>query len=201
MRILSNFRDYYDGVQRHYHGACETYIRRTETLNGPAIDLPYGWYDHPYDHQFWVVGGYLGYCGTLRPLVTIDDLQRTVYSFDSLLALTGRVNLRYRQLFENPPPAKLKKLFSEHCTPLFLIQTIHHQPQLILHPKLEDLEFGSVKDAYSCYQDIRSYVTGVLTKEGIEPRPIDDQIKRDLGGFDDHSFKRTEHPRKARRKR
>lgn len=70
MRIISNFRDYYDGVTAYGHDASVIYERKTvrrddvvELQQIPDI-MP-----AEYPVQHWLLPGVLGFCGKLLPLV------------------------------------------------------------------------------------------------------------------------------------
>lgn len=68
----------------------------------------------------------------------------------------------------------------------------------IANAELKDLGFASVMDPFTAYQEISSYVSGVLGVESIEPVIISDKSQLIKKGFDEKSFKNrgTKKPRR-----
>lgn len=55
---------------------------------------------------------------------------------------------------------------------------------VILNPLLKDFEFYKVKDAFSCFQSIQQYLSGVLTNTEINTSSMTDKEKINARGFD-----------------
>lgn len=66
---------------------------------------------------------------------------------------------------------KKGKLRNEECT-------------ITINPKLKDLDFFRIKDAFSCYQSIEQYITGVLANTEITGSNMTNQEKIESHGFD-----------------
>jgi hypothetical protein len=86
-------------------------------------------------------------------------------------------------------------LFQQFKTPLFhvpLISSEHFTPQRLetlqatftLNPNLKDLQFQKYKDAYSTFQDIQSYISGILGITTPETIELSDRSKILKAGFD-----------------
>jgi len=112
--------------------------------------------------------------------------------WDSVLSEQGRTNI-----FDKKQWGNLSFIFQEFKTPIFifgesLVDTHISIPDLILNPKLKDLDFVKMKDPFSAFQDIQSYISGVL---GTPARPmvqVSDKIKAASRGHDgEYSFKRV----------
>jgi hypothetical protein len=70
---------------------------------------------------------------------------------------------------------------SEHCTPQRL-ETL--QATFTLNPNLKDLQFQKYKDAYSTFQDLQSYISGILGITTPETIELSDRSKIIKAGFD-----------------
>lgn len=68
----------------------------------------------------------------------------------------------------------------------------------IANAELKDLGFASVVDPFTAYQEISSYISGVLGVESVEPVVISDKSQLIKKGFDEKSFKNrgTKKPRR-----
>ena len=99
-------------------------------------------------------------------------------------------------------------LFQQFKTPLFhvpLISSEHYTPQRLetlqatftLNPNLKDLQFQKYKDAYSTFQDIQSYISGILGITTPETLELSDKSKILKAGFDPKiSFRKGKQPPK-----
>lgn len=94
-------------------------------------------------------------------------------------------------------------LFTTHNAPIWVLRLDGpHHMSLVINPVLKGFGFQVVKDVHTAWQELSAYVGGVLTNPaGIEPRPMDDVLKRDLHGFDDQSFKKAPTKAEKREKR
>lgn len=70
----------------------------------------------------------------------------------------------------------------------------------VINPLLKEGKFAIVKSPFEAYQEIGSFISGVLGQPAKKARPISDEIKRDKHGFDDKSFKTAKGTKKPRRK-
>ena len=62
--------------------------------------------------------------------------------------------------------------------------------RLVINPELRLYNFVSQADPYSAYQEIERYIGNDLVQQEDPTNKISDEIKRDLKGFNDWSFKR-----------
>ena len=53
-----------------------------------------------------------------------------------------------------------------------------------INPKLKDLDFFRIKDAFNCYQSIEQYITGILTNTEIAGLNMTNKEKIESHGFD-----------------
>jgi len=73
--------------------------------------------------------------------------------------------------------------------PAFLLETADRRTTLTRNPRLADLDFQRIVDPFSARQAIETYLCNELAKERHPPQPISDADRRDMKGFDRHSFK------------
>lgn len=106
-----------------------------------------------------------------------------------------RVQEDYLRFFNQEPSKELLKKFSDYNVPLFVYQKNpepgrNHEYQLLLNPSLKDLKFMKVKEPYSAFQDISSFVSGVLNQPVNKMVVLNDQMKIAKHGFDKWSFRK-----------
>jgi hypothetical protein len=87
-------------------------------------------------------------------------------------------------------------LFQQLKSPVFLVPIISSesdrdqrnlenlQAKFTLNPNLKDLQFQKYKDAYSTFQEIQSYISGILGVTTPETIVLSDKSKILKAGFD-----------------
>jgi len=210
MRIISKFKDYYDGVQSYGQDQELVYIRNRdypEDVNIKLIDhfdsegrfyiretYPYI-LQHPAKdvEQSHVKSFIIGFCGTLyrghiikwkEHIYTSDtdkeilyicynqeelsEFQReTEYSKSHKHKHYTRKRSKYERetdYFKVDNQDKLKEIFFRYKTPCFIIydREDKYQTNLTINPDLSKYQFYRVKDAFTTFQDISMYLSGVL---------------------------------------
>lgn len=107
---------------------------------------------------------------------------------------------------ESLPHAEIEDLHRSLRSPVLLIQTRRNENKwvdkiIVRNPILKDINFFKVKDSYTTFQEISMYMGGVLGRPEMVHAPIPNDIKRDMAGFDKHSFKQTPPGQKKARRR
>ncbi len=75
-----------------------------------------------------------------------------------------------------------------------------HEIEVIVNPKLKQIQFYKAKDAYTCYQDIAQFIGGVLTSNELNESKLSDIEKVKQHGFDErYGFRKR--PNKGSKKR
>jgi hypothetical protein len=227
MLIQSAFSDYYDGVARLGIDTTIRYRRDTTSLKAVSpytiAHLPRDFhYNNDLDLQRnqgapnrVLVFQIIGFCGT--SIVSLTDEEKTYFG-EEILALDWAKTKSYRkfsnyqivtdciQRFHNQTD---HSLFQQFKVPIFSVPIVSplnayelnaaalYWPTFTLNPKLSDRKFYQYKDAYSAFQDIQSYISGVL---GIDPQPtieLSDKSKIIKAGFDPKtSFRKGKQPPK-----
>lgn len=214
MRIISKFRDYYDGVMKTGMDREVVYVREQKDIDlgrefNPGFSTKHTGSHHSVETSF------LGYCGQIYRVFEINYSGRfsekpwrfvthdyeefknamissglgTVYEFSEHRWWPGSY-----QKFRDFDTNKLKDLFHKFQTPLFVVTNVYtyrapDKTTITLGPCLKDLEFQKIKDAYTAYQDIFQFVAGTLNKPENKMVKISDKDKIHKHGFDKWSFR------------
>ncbi len=72
---------------------------------------------------------------------------------------------------------------------------------ITLNCNLKELDFQRVFDPYMAYQELEMFISNVLKLNEPEMVPIEDKYRIASHGFDEKSFRNTEHRSKPRRKK
>lgn len=215
MRIISNFKDYYDGVMKQGMDREVVYVRENKDVDlGRTLDLGFSTTHTGSYHSVETL--FLGYCGAIYRVYVIatsrrsgfQDWRYVTYNYEDFksIMIEHGFGSKYEfsenrwwpgsyQRFRDFDTNKLKDLFHRFQTPLFLIHNIHtyrapDKTRITLGPCLKDLDFQRVKDSYTTYQDIFQYVAGTLNKRENDMVKISDKDKIHKHGFDKWSFRK-----------
>lgn len=209
MRIISKYQDYYDSVMNTGMDREVIYVREQVETQIDKIDLDFLDSYSSSNHSVNMI--LLGYCGAFYKIyVVTTELHKIRYVFHNYedfksFMLTNGFGSGYDfsenrwwpnrfQKFRDYNPKPLEKIFHEQQTPLFIVKILreYRKPTkylAILGPCLKDLEFYKIKDAYTAYQDIFQYVSGVLNRPDAKMVNISDKDKIHKHGFDKWSFR------------
>jgi hypothetical protein len=159
--------------------------------------------------------GIIGFCG--NSIVYAHDRQAYYFGEEiSVLSWSNRKRARkpsHRQVVDECIQRFHGKsdhaLFQKFDAPIFITDVIAHPsdyefkhpglylPDFTINPRLGELKFYQYKDAYSAFQEIQSYISGVL---GVDAKPtieLSDKSKIIKAGFDPKtSFRKGKEPRK-----
>jgi len=95
----------------------------------------------------------------------------------------------------------LKQHFILQRAPIFIYERCNNGPhQIRVNTCLKDVEFYKVRDAFTAFQDIYMYISGVLGNLNKELTDISDIDMRDKKGFDKWSFKQEQAKARKRKK-
>lgn len=222
MRIISKYKDYYDGVQRTDTEGFPIYKREiTYDVNGGI-----GTYDNiPRKPQYgkchytgfsqFIIGFcgkvYQGYrvhssCDAIKPdlfFYDIDELIDFIKKLGYFDEIKGRYSYQHnsekklRKNYENFNYSYYEKIFLEYKVPIFAI----NGEGLILNFPLDNVKFGKVKDPYTAYQEIDMFLGNQLAEANDPDMPVGgDKIIAESKGYNKQSF-RMESPGKKRKKR
>lgn len=227
MLIQSSFSDYYDGVARLGIDTTIRYHRDTTSLKAfSPYTIKHFSRDIHADNYFDLYRNsgassraldfqVIGFCGT--SIVTLTT-EKKIYFGEEILTLDWEKTKRFHksshyqivadciQRFHNQTD---DSLFQQFKVPIFSVPITSplnthelnaaalYWPTFTLNPKLSELKFYQYKDTYSAFQEIQSYISGVL---GVDPTPtiaLSDKSKIIKAGFDPKtSFRKGKQPPK-----
>lgn len=216
MRIISSFKDYYDGVMRTGMDREVVYVREKKDVQlKKSFNIDFStedkrtWSANGQTGSYTISTSFLGYCGTIYKIfmVTSDDWGHIFYTYEEFktFMLDTKLGSKYDfgerrfwpskyQKFNDIETGEMVELFHQFQTPLFLLNHVfsYRKPDkttVTLGPCLKDLEFQKIKDAYTTYQDIFQFVAGTLNKPENKMVKISDKDKIAKHGFDKWSFR------------
>ena len=229
MLIVTDFHDYYDKAIG-YGGVDKTvvYQRKEEIteINLNYKDVEGRLYsENPKNSStdYNIQGKIVGIAGELHPVIvckkykwkTNDRQEEFKYFYNKEDALewmkTEKIESQgswwfgtnIDDMFDEDKWEFLKQYFVLMKTPVFIYEKRVDQGsgyQIRSNPRLKDIEFYKVKDAFTMFQDVYMYISGVLGNLEKEVAEISDVAMRDKKGFNEWSFKREEAKKRKRKK-
>jgi hypothetical protein len=227
MRIISPYKDYYDGVQRSDAEGFPLY-KRVET---EVKDAERGYYNSTrmlesnnysrYETFTIGVAGkiYQGYRAigddytnyTYHPNDESNnkvfyDLEEFVAFLDSenCLEETGRwsrkghIEKKLRKNHDIINKLWYESLFLKYRVPVFLF----HDGKFLLNPKLDKVKFGKIKDSYTVYQDIDMFLGNELAQANDPEMPVgSDVVIAESKGYNKQSFRMESSTKKRKIKK
>ncbi len=174
MKIISKFRDYYDGL------ACSmrddlVFIREQKIIK---IERK----------QSFSFVEYIGFCGNVYPFYEYrghyyfqKDEALNTYLIGVLEGRRSYLSREFNNDWNNKP---------SYDAPIWHQKSVMRNAlQITYNCNLSLLQFMKVKDIYSTYQELAQYISNQANPE--KPLPVlDDKTMRDIKGFDRFSFKK-----------
>lgn len=203
IRIISKFRDYYDGVQRQIFDEDTLYVREQREI---GKDVLVSWHREEYNIRYGKIG-FCGkeyaYCKFMFPDGSVDyfyDAESTHAHAHKYLTEEGYNNYcgRYHgsqswinkycrkaeidKYFADIPVIENHDYFVKCNAPIYVIQ--RYPAYTVINPKLSNYQFQKVIHPYTAFQEIYMYVGGVLAGNN-KPIPIvSDNDMIEAKGFD-----------------
>lgn len=170
----------------------------------------------------------IGYCGKLYPMVLVEkktpaktqtfglyspeeveeffekeniNLAKSLYSYWSMREFSVKSKESMRQFFNTEQFKSLEQEFQKHKVPVFIYGRFSKDELLVLNPKLKDFKFMRVKDPQTAFQDIFSYISGVLGISAPETVELSDKELAKKRGHDGKYSFRTPPKNKKGKKR
>lgn len=190
MRIISDFHDYYDCIQRMGQDQTVVYLRKRETLNSWPFPTPRAVYsvtrNKPLMHHCVI-----GFCGKIVPMIelyaqedaepyrcwSIEDVDQFMQNnldrgqlraYRATRWMRGFNYNRRRHFFEeffvdsDRRRNNYEYLFRKHHVPIFVAS----RKKIVLNACLRDIEFYTQVDNFRAFQEIAMYMGGVLGTHG-----------------------------------
>ena len=209
MRILSSFKDYYDGGAMHGIDATHIYVRKTEDIQVPDVKV----------RDFTVIG----FCGNLYICQVFRRSQASPqkrslpvksktfygeksyaykwegYSQEKLVKVDkNSYGYKFEKNFYNDllNNDALKSIFQQYKTPIFLLEENFCK----INPMLKDYFFYKIKPLHEAFREIEYYISNILVNDDFKSMQMSDKEKLTSKGFDNWSFKKEKDTRKRKRR-
>lgn len=179
MKIISNFKDYYDSVQKSSTDLETKFVRQEQiVVEGNRFSEKI----------------YIGFCGNVYPAyyeystgTYVYTLEAALQAFDNQLkenksrkpytGLSEKKSIKH--WFQNKD--KYVHFFDVLNCAIFSIT--HNEQTLIINPCLKCFSFYRAKDSYTAYTELYKWVANRVTAEA-EPPAMDNKTKIEQHGFD-----------------
>jgi hypothetical protein len=225
MLINSKHNDYYDGLSKQYLDKTIVYDREEITLQTNKIDNRSSLYSllnyyktlhrHGHIRSNDITPILIGFCGELFILYSND--RKILTTEEEILNFFNEIetnkNDRYykywkpydtltkiKSQFVEIQNLKSDDVFIELDCPIFLLEyrrPNYQDVELIKNPILKDYNFQKLKDTFTCFQDIQTYISNILVvNKTMKEVKIEDKYLMQSKGFDNFSFKKEKHNRK-----
>lgn len=194
MRIISDFKDYYDGVQKTIYDGSVIYKRKKLVMGIPSR----------YSSRRNFIGVGITFCGKYYygvALLNSDNALISKYLYSSnkfeecvknnaphlLGKFTGyNNNLDALKKLEQKENKESLETWDNYHAPII---TWRSDNTKVINDNLSQFNFQTVKDSFTAFQDIYTYLGGKASPEKEIPK-LDDIIMRDIKGFDKFSFRK-----------
>ena len=89
-------------------------------------------------------------------------------------------------------------IFVKYNTPIF-VYYCSNSSEIILNPKLIDIKFTDLFDAFTAFQEIEMFISGVLANNEKPLSIIDEKYRQQQRGFDKWSFRNPDPPKRKQK--
>lgn len=199
MRIISDFRDYYDCVQKYDQERSLIFIRnsqepiKTDVSKTPLNDSQLGWYGNFFHKIEYSV---LGFAGEIYPHITLSIRHRDTritehfcLTFEDVeYIISSEMTKTYIKTWPKSLVKRIlkkffyinegfKQFFEEGRVPIWLISGSQpHKFTIELNPCLNELQFFRIVNTTQCYQYLSTYLNNVAQSEPKIPALSNDDM-------------------------
>ncbi len=195
MRIISNFHDYYDGIQRMGQDRETIYLRRPQE-EYQEIDFAGGSTSPFIMHGSWyrpVITLIVGFCGKIYPgLMYYEGIKRRFLYDQAEVEAFDKKHPDYKIL---PWCQNWNDFFNQKCPfefkkPIFVFEKYRDQGFVLTwNAQLNNYDFAKVVEPYTAYQELAMWV-GAQARPEKEIAEVSDEVKVESHGFDKYSFRK-----------
>lgn len=219
MKIISKFKDYYDGVASYGIDKSKIFIRNTELIDHDfSKDFRY-----KYNSKFDIIG----FCGKLYPFISYipfnqdcfndmlsnrdikkrvlyndiikydlieekkeDYLYNTNYFYKKKKREKKNINKLINFINDYTNNKELLDLFIKYKTPIFWYGFSSRNGNILINPPLKKLGFQTMIDPVTAFQQIEMFLGNELATEYQGNVPVgNDEVVGNSKGFDRYSFR------------
>lgn len=219
MRVISPFHDYYDSAQSFGQDMSVVFNRKTvvyeedktpdnvsQILSEISKEIRRDWaWRWALPHILRVDGkqydlsyGQIIFCGVMYPFIrfySFGGKEEFIYSYEAFLSKFGDADFTrsykdakrvIKDYFSKNGTDALKNLLVEHKA----ITMSWYNRIVTINPVLSEYQFYKAKPAWEAYQELDSYICGVLTFPQNAMVEIEDKYRIEQHGFDKWSFRK-----------
>lgn len=210
MRIISKYRDFYDGLQDHSKDHInKVWVREHKKIKDviPFTENEMEKLQPEWNlrmSNYWLY--YLSLAGKIYPYIVINSTEGPIYlwSYEEANEYFKFDENKKAKFFDKRD--SIKKFFESEYPDTINIHIKYNTPSIVfnsrqigidptyihygtyqvvveLNPPLKDIGFSRRLDSYQTYQELDYFVSNVLTKEEEMPE-FDNKIKLESKGFD-----------------
>lgn len=214
MKIISKFKDYYDGVARSFAQKDDRIFKRVtkhETIKDNNVR------DEHFDIGLYkrIENCVVGFCGELIPAICERSKQREKSAkllWDTESALNAKEEDKKGSRFGEPHiwgydsvrdalddwfgknqllnSSRIKNLFIERRIPYFIYIPQFRGYDIIELPNLGEAGFQKVMSDYEAFLKIEQFLNNQLAPPDMVEHEISDVLKAESKGFDKFSFRK-----------
>jgi len=213
MRIISRFKDYYDGCQSYGSDPNLVYVRKTREitierermgevkqreLKEAIIDVStkikrIGYYDPHIDP------GAIAFCGKIYPFWRYNGSIYYDYARLRTAVIGSSKDRRLLHSIKYHEPSEFYDLYNQEVdvtpfnylkSPIFLIEEIEYIRYLVVNPSLRNYDFATQVHPYTAYQEISMYLGNDMANQMDPEIGISDKLRAESHGFDKWSFRK-----------
>jgi hypothetical protein len=205
MRIISDFKDYYDCIQRIDEDRSLIYLRKKFSkelvFNNFVLPFEKSARYYPISATQYIIG----FCGNIYPLLiirnirkdgeikyiccyNINDIQKYVEQHPSKYNVPNTLINFFNKV--NEQKTKFSHIFIENKSPIFVAH-IRYWDKIVFvfNEELQQYHFDKIFNTYLAYQELSMYLGNIAFSEKPLPK-IPDKILLESKGFDKYSFRK-----------
>jgi hypothetical protein len=203
MRIISEFKDYYDCISQYGINSDLLYIRKSEEYSIKNLEIPLSNYNKKFFRPVKLT--LLMFCGKSYPLYSLSSYhhrggfscsKKECYRFPQSWESSRNIDSINKEIdiyfdYVETNGSKLSKQLEYINIPCFMVEYYIYDNigDVTTNVNLKMLDFQKIKPPNEAFQDIQIYLSKIAKPEKTIPE-MDNQTKIDSRGFNKFSFRR-----------
>lgn len=212
MRIISKFKDYYDGVSSLGIDNSVHYLRETKVVpvdgiiskvltsrNSYNLNNNYSSYTYRGNEVNSYKQTFMFFCGTLYPILIINctskklnsDIREIIYGYDECLKFF-KTNGDYsanklKNIYESLTNDIILNEHVKYSAPILFYHVEYNNKEwsVTINKKLKDIKLYKIIDPFTCFQEISMFLNSTLCDVSTPKMPVgDDNVILNSKGFD-----------------
>ena len=214
MRIISDFKDYYDGVAHSFFEKDCIYIRKESEIsdNEKEIFKILNIYGEGYNRSASISLDYYNvffctlifFCGKIYTIFHNSDFSKVFFNKEDFINFANKTSGRilpkwslavYKADFFFELSGKDTKVNQQFNSPIVVFTSYSRKSycsksRLIKDANLNDFSFASIIDPYTAFQEIYMFMNSIYRNDK-DVVQIEDKYRIEQHGFDKNSFRKA----------